>query len=534
MNRLSKILNCLLIAFIIGHFLIDSTSSSAQITFQKTFSGGIYNHAFFVEQTSDGGYIITGSSKGDSYNSVLVLLKLDAAGDTMWTRIIGCSNELYGWRVRQTSDNGFIILASTDDSNKDFEGFALIRINATGDTLWTKTYVNNYGTGIGDILVLDDGSLIIIGDTHDSNTGLYYFFMMKCDETGNILWNKELVNKDLPVNLSGSCIGKTTDGNFIIAGTFNRSQFLNGLALFKINSSGDTLWTKLFLVADPYPTDIHLAHDGGYILSTTPPSGGKDGLIKTDSYGNVEWVKKYWNMPYLDTHASSSVSPTDDDGFILSGSDGNFSGDFIYLVKTNSTGDVVWSKEYGADDNVSESLSWMTQTSDHGYILCGGVSPEYFSSEIYTVKTDSLGTSGCNENPVTFVVIPDTFQYYSVPIQDTSLAFETPTVSYAIGKGMMTNTNCFESGFPEITDELAAITIYPNPASDRIAVSLSKLMTDQTKLIFYDEMGIKKKEFLLRNSTVEIGIEDLMTGIHFYEVVNKNQVWYTGKLIVQR
>ena len=150
------------------------------------------------------------------------------------------------------------------------------------------------------------------------------------------------------------------------------------------------------------------------------------------------------------------------------------------------------------------------------------------------MKTDSLGTSGCNENPVTFVVIPDTFQYYSVPIQDTSLAFETPTVSYAIGKGMMTNTNCFESGFPEITDELAAITIYPNPASDRIAVSLSKLMTDQTKLIFYDEMGIKKKEFLLRNSTVEIGIEDLMTGIHFYEVVNKNQVWYTGKLIVQR
>src|SRR3977135_1662200 len=94
--------------FILGVVLFSSFNiSSAQITFQKTFGGTDSDGAGSVQQTTDGGYIITGSTR--SFGAIqddLYLIKTNVNGDTVWTKIFGGTWYDDGWSVRQTTDGG--------------------------------------------------------------------------------------------------------------------------------------------------------------------------------------------------------------------------------------------------------------------------------------------------------------------------------------------------------------------------------------------------------------------------------------------
>jgi hypothetical protein len=115
--------------------------------------------------------------------------------------------------------------------------------------------------------------------------------------------------------------------------------------------------------------------DGGFIIGTKA-------LLKVDSDGNQQWLKTYNGLTYV-----LSVQQTPDGGYIATGDAGDM--DSIYLLKTNSTGDVTWKRTY-APSGYSAG-AWVERTSDGGYVVSGTYeSGDYMVAAL--LKTTSDGT----------------------------------------------------------------------------------------------------------------------------------------------
>ena len=123
--------------------------------------------------------------------------------------------------------------------------------------------------------------------------------------------------------------------------------------------------------------------DGGYIIAGSTFSFGAGGadfyLIKTDTLGNLLWSKTYGGTEFEE---ANSVVQTNDGGYIIVGFSLSFGGGG-YIIKTNLIGDTTWTKIYLGGGSEFKSVH---QTFDGGYIM-GGV----IGGDAYLVKTDSLG-----------------------------------------------------------------------------------------------------------------------------------------------
>jgi hypothetical protein len=193
-----------------------------------------------VQQTTDGDYIITGYS--DSYGSGgydLWLVKADASGDTIWTKTYGGIWNDYGYDVKQLADGGYIIAGHTASSGSGLMDFYLIRTEGNGDTLWTRTYGGigqDYGYAIE---TTSDGGFIIAGDTQSFGTSQGGIFLVKTNQLGDTIWTAiyDAFNIDVCRDVK-----PTMDGGYILAGwtrSFGAGEY--DMYLIKMNSSGDTL-----------------------------------------------------------------------------------------------------------------------------------------------------------------------------------------------------------------------------------------------------------------------------------------------------
>jgi hypothetical protein len=116
------------------YFLLPSVSF-AQITFEKTYGGSGADVGYSVQQTTDGGYIVTGFTRNNVY-----LVKTDSLGDTLWTRTYGGTSWEVGYSVQQTQDGGFIITGETTSFGAGFYDVYLVKTDSVGDILWARTY----------------------------------------------------------------------------------------------------------------------------------------------------------------------------------------------------------------------------------------------------------------------------------------------------------------------------------------------------------------------------------------------------------
>ncbi|MCK4575365.1 hypothetical protein KAU34_03060, partial [candidate division WOR-3 bacterium] len=139
----------------------------------RKYGGLDMDEAHSVQQTSDGGYIIVGMTKPFGVVKTLnvYLIKTDANGDTIWTKMFGGSNYDAGHSVQQTSDGGYIIAGMTISFGVDSGDVYLIKTNSFGDTLWTKTYGGvNFDCGYS-VQQTSDGGYIIAGRTGSFGAG---------------------------------------------------------------------------------------------------------------------------------------------------------------------------------------------------------------------------------------------------------------------------------------------------------------------------------------------------------------------------
>lgn len=186
----------------------------------------------------------------------------------------------------------------------------------------------------------------------------------------------------------GNSVQQTIDGGYIIAGRSRRTSAYNNNILIKTNEYGDTLWTKIFgsISNNSDGFSVKQTSDTGYIITGFASVSGGLNLIRTDMNGDTLWAKWY------SADVGYSVQQTLDGGFIVTGRTNNFGAGFsdVYLVKTDANGIPGWAKSYGgASYDQGQSIA---QTSDSGFIIAGQtISFGAGNDDIYLIKTNSIG-----------------------------------------------------------------------------------------------------------------------------------------------
>ena len=333
---------------------LTKTDANGSIQWTKIYDRNFFEEGLSVELLSDGGYIIGGRCLTGSYPFIeppvsdAWILKTDANGDTLWSRVYGGSGNDYCTTILQDSDYGYAICGTMNSEknypcweiNEDFEPDSarvwLTKIDLEGNVLWTKTYLErSHGNSV---VKASSGGYIITGCIFpDSQSNQSDVLLIKTDTKGEMLWSKIIGGGGYDVGFS---VRETTDG-YVIAGqtkAVGAPFSAYDAIIIKTDLSGEVIWNKTItgqLSNAAFSVDVS---DEGYYFS-----GSTNGnwwvtamsdmwVFKTDFDGNILWECIY-DIRGCDILFSGTLSI--DGGFVVTGMTSfGFGGD-LWLAKLN-------------------------------------------------------------------------------------------------------------------------------------------------------------------------------------------------------
>jgi hypothetical protein len=407
------------------------TEYAHAVTFAKTYGGTLNDYAFSVQQTSDGGYIVAVRtvSFGAGWWDIF-LIKTDAFGNVQWAKTYGGTSADWAFPVQQTSDGGYIVAGTTFSFGAGNYDAFLIKTDEFGNVQWAKTYGGTSADYAYSVQQTSDGGYIVAGETTSFGAG-GDIFLIKTDASGNVQWAKTYGGIDSDF---ASSVQQTSDGGYIVAGWTNTfGAGWGDIILIKIDANGNIQWAKTYGGTDyEEPYSVQQTSDGGYIVAGWTGSlvtGYFDIiLIKTDADGNIQWAKTYGGTG---DDIARSVQQTSDGGYIVAGGTWPSGNGDILLIKTDASGNVQWAKTYGGTGN--DWASSVQQTSDGGYIVAGET---FFGAGIYDaflIKTDAngnIGSCGIVGNVTPTVNTPSvTVNTPSLTVSSPSPAINSPSLT---------------------------------------------------------------------------------------------------------
>jgi hypothetical protein len=492
--------------------LYSSHNPMSARSFAKTYGVALWELAYSVQQTSDGGYIL--ASYTYSFGDIF-LIKTDMNGNKIWAKIYGGASDDTAFSVQQTSDGGYILAGVTRSFGAGGYDALLIKTDASGNVQWAKTYGGTSGDYAYSVQQTSDGGYIVVGYTNSFGAGDYDIFLIKTDASGNVQWTKTYGGTSGDYAYS---VQQTSDGGYIVAGrTYSFGAGSYDIFLIKTDASGNVQWAKTYGgIYWDYAYSVQQTSDGGYIVAGTTWSFGAGYydifLIKTDASGNVQWTKTYGGGDYDD---ASSVQQTSDGGYIVAGYTQSFgAGDYdIFLIKTDANGNISWAKTYGGTD-----YDWaysVQQTSDGGYIVAGYTASFGAFGDIFLIKTDANGNIGScsivqNANPTVNTVSP------TVTTPSPSVSSVSPTV-YSVSPTVTSPTLAVSEPCPLSISEFCQITsglITPSKGGIKVRGS------GEFEVKVYNVSGVMVKSARGKN---EVKLE-LSRGVYFVEVVSGGKV----------
>ncbi|MFI5171102.1 MAG: T9SS type A sorting domain-containing protein [Chitinophagales bacterium] len=538
-------------------YWVIKLSSAGIIEWQNTIGGTAADYLTCIQQTIDGGFIVGGRSfsvagfdktEGNYGSDDYWVLKLNSVGNIIWQNTIGGNHYDHLHSIEQTSDGGFI-LGGTSTSNIsgdktenviDLDGsgydYWVVKLNATGTIIWQNTIGGTDYDELQEIKQTFDGGYIIggwseseiSGDKTEDNLGLYGdddYWIIKLNETGNILWQN---------TIGGSLddilwdIEQTADAGFILGGhsksplTFDKTEdSIGGMDYWIIKLASDCS-TEICnalddncngLIDDGIIETISISAGG----PTTFCQGGSVLLTATYSGVAVQWKKNGANIPgatsptYNATHKATyscqTISPC---GTAIS------DGIFVNVQKnppaTITAGGPTTFCEGGSvilTANAGGGLSYQWYKSATAIPGANSINYTATISGNYKCRVTKTAT-GCFKNSNTITV--------TVPCKKGSTTDEQPI------------NNRFE--------------IYPNPNNGKFNISVTSASPWQNyyNLEIYNSLGelIFSKELCAAscgnltdgNINETISIDNLSSGIYFLRIADGKN-YEEQKLIIE-
>ncbi|MEO8210021.1 MAG: T9SS type A sorting domain-containing protein [bacterium] len=321
--------------------LLDSNGA---VIWTKIIGGADDEYATCVRQTPDSGFILTGvtNSFGRGFAD-MYLVRTDKNGDTLWTKTFGGGDYDLGYSVENTFDGGFIVSGQESSTNGGIANIFLVKTTAAGDSVWGRSYPMAAWTAATNVLQTPDSGFVIFGDYENNITGLgdYDLYWMKLDALGNIVSTKTY--EDTISHDYAESMRNTFDGGFIIASEKEPILTLDavGSTIIRLDANLDTMWTKKCIYDFTYSIrDIVQTCDSGFIAT---------GYVLDSLFSNTMFITKFngngdsiWNKYYsgLSSAGGYSIDNSRDDSIVICGAtiDSGGTQTDVYFVKSENGG----------------------------------------------------------------------------------------------------------------------------------------------------------------------------------------------------
>jgi len=437
-----------------GSFALSIPESSNPVsipaTWDRTFGGTGVDKLAVTIKTSDGGYLLTGTSDSNasaekSENSRggkdYWLVKVDPSGNKVWDRTFGGSEEDLCYGATEVSGGGYLVYGTSlspadgdrSAQNKGNQDFWIVRIDANGNKLWDKAYGGNGHDNCYDVIQTDDGGYLLGGrsnssaggDVGEAGRGEVDYWIVKIDANGNKLWDKRYGGggwdgfwRILSIPGGGYLLGGSSTSNASGEKSENK-QGRSDYWVVRIDANGSKLWDKTYGgTGDDWISGMTLTNDAGFLLtaySDSNASGDKSEgsentlnywMVRIDANGSKLWDKTL--ISQSGSHSKDLIA-TDDGNYIVlglawaSGEGGDRShptygkADF-WAVKIDDEGNKLWDKNFGGSGgDFGQSV---IPTDDEGYLFTGhawtGISFDKSEAcrgnyDYWVVKTDADG-----------------------------------------------------------------------------------------------------------------------------------------------
>ena len=476
----------------------------------KTYGWVGNSEAHSVDKTSDGGYIVAGSTNettwalpppyGVGSDSDGWLLKLDSSGNVQWQKSYRTPGIDALYKVKQTSDGGYIAVGLTHLSLHGDANAWVLRVDSQGNVLWDNSYGGSQTDQANDVVQTSDGGFLVVGYT--LSFGGSPAWALRLNQAGGIVWQKGY--NTTSSEGSANSVLATSDGGFVIAGYYRSpitSTTFPELWLAKIDGDGTMVWQKAYSGGkSDLAYSVSQTSDGGLVLAGFTSSYGDafsaTWVLRLDSQGGIIWQKAYGGGGTTTFDEAYSVVQLSDGDFVVGGFSSFLPSAPGYLpsaapvLRLDSVGNVVWSRAYGTGQ------FWQALPSpDGGVLLVGGGGPinigsTGIGSAAVVVKLD-IGTligPGCSlEGPFNATTVDST----AVPAATLLSSFNTlalvypvnaivkdtaATISVPCSQFLMT---LFAAADPSILHALDNVLIRVDAYSDNAPVTGATVTLDQ-------------------------------------------------------
>jgi gliding motility-associated-like protein len=408
--------------FVAMQICVCSLMSKAQITFQK-----LYNQTdsassilcFDSKATPDGGYVMTGlvSEGASTINYHPFIIKVNCKGQEVWSKNFGLTQSTanIGAKIIVTQDSGFVMINNLGVYT-NYNGW-IVRLDKNGNLIWQKLLNLSVGNDVvTDIKETSDGHFILSANVKNTpDIGL-----VKLDSLGNLIWCKTFGN--IGLSDESSSLIETQDGNYLITGKYFSMGYANAF-LLKTDTSGTLQWLKCygdtlqacngFALKELGNGDILL---GGSttLLKPSFSSFGDNFLLKLNSLGDTLWSRIFYGNPDQFEHITSIEIDYQGNYLLCTATASYPSVGFVPnkmgIAKYSPTGNFLTFNLYNSGSSQYPRLS---KTPDNTFII-SGFTTQYaqpIGFRALLIKMDKILQSGCFEQDVFNTTVSTSFPF---------------------------------------------------------------------------------------------------------------------------
>ncbi len=525
----NKTLSTLILSLAI---VLMASNAFSQALFQNTYSSSISLKPMYSGPASGSGIIICGITDATPSNGFICKTNLN--GVVQWTKKIGGSQEDVINVVRPTSDGGYIAVGYTKSSGAGDRDVLLIKLDASGNLTWSKTYGTTTVDVGYDVIQTSDGGFAAVGYARAvlAATNKGGFLVFKTNGSGALSWYK-IYGEDGAI--AAKSILQKSNGSLIVSGRAWGSTFIT---VQEINiGDGSINWAKGHTLMGPVAKVINtqiISGDSLIVFSSGSDNGKQSfSLLLLNPDGTKQWAYNYRNYSSISDDIFGGMTKTWN-GYLVSGNSYGNSGSFKNpnMIWIDRAGNVKSSRLYHGINNASGDIGFDIVKLDDGTHITTGA----YGSSILLIKSNWIGNMGCSNSIIN--TQRNSQATISGPLSLTNWghngAITVNTASLTATSLSLTKTTlCSTSVGIKTSAPLSGqdIKVFPNPFKYKFEINLAKEYND-VEITIYDVLShiIYTNNYQSTNK-ITISRNNMASGVYFYQIKSQSDIISSGKVI---